>query len=175
MVHQETLHFTEHVARHSGFHCCCWSNGGGASIGKALHAGYARVHGHVHLGAFVHRSSGSRTTYIVGQHVVRSTSLPSHEFRGPSLELNKQIMASKHNEQMDMAFTATNYKLLLIGLAIVVVGFMLMAGGGNGDPNSFNEADIFSPRRITVAPIVTLIGYLFVVYAILKKTGGSEA
>ena len=91
------------------------------------------------------------------------------------MELNKQIMASKHNEQMDMAFTATNYKLLLIGLAIVVVGFMLMAGGGNGDPNSFNEADIFSPRRITVAPIVTLIGYLFVVYAILKKAGGSEA
>lgn len=71
-----------------------------------------------------------------------------------------------------MAFTATNYRLLLIGLAIVVVGFILMAGGGNGDPNAFDESAIFSPRRITVAPIVVLVGYLFVAYAILKKTGG---
>lgn len=84
-------------------------------------------------------------------------------------------MASKHNEEMDMAFTATNYKLLLIGLGIVVVGFVLMSGGGNGDPNAFDAEEIFSKRRITVAPIVCLIGYMFVVYAILKKTGGTEA
>jgi hypothetical protein len=74
----------------------------------------------------------------------------------------------------DMAFTATNYKLLLIGLSIVVVGFILMAGGGNGDPNSFDEDAIFSARRITVAPIVVLSGYLFIVYAILKKSVGGE-
>lgn len=75
----------------------------------------------------------------------------------------------------DMPFTATNYKLLLIGLAIVVVGFLLMTGGGSGDPNVFNEDEIFSPRRITVAPIVTLAGYLFIVYAILKRTHDDEA
>ena len=57
----------------------------------------------------------------------------------------------------DMAFTATNYKLLLIGLAIVVVGFLLMSGGGNGDPKAFDESAIFSARRITVAPIVVLV------------------
>jgi hypothetical protein len=51
---------------------------------------------------------------------------------------------------------------------------MLMSGGGNGDPNAFDEAEIFSTRRITVAPIVVLIGYLFVVYAILKKSLGTE-
>ena len=82
---------------------------------------------------------------------------------------------AKHTEDFDMAFTATNYRLLLIGLAIVAVGFILMAGGGNGDPNAFDESAIFSPRRITVAPIVVLVGYLFVVYAILKKTGGKAA
>ena len=74
----------------------------------------------------------------------------------------------------DMAFTATNYKLLLIGLAIVVVGFILMSGGGNGDPKAFDESAIFSARRITVAPIVVLAGYLFIVYAILKKSVGGE-
>ena len=70
----------------------------------------------------------------------------------------------------DMAFTATNYKLMLIGLGIVITGFIMMSGGGNGDPNSFDESAIFSVRRITVAPIVVLAGYLFVVYAILKKS-----
>ena len=54
----------------------------------------------------------------------------------------------------EMPFTRTNYRLLLAGLAIIVVGFVLMSGGGNGDPNNFNAEEIFSPRRITVAPIV---------------------
>jgi len=82
---------------------------------------------------------------------------------------------AKQNHFNDLPFTATNYKLLLIGLAVVVAGFLLMAGGGNGDPNAFDADAIFSPQRITLAPIVTLVGYLFVVYAILKKDKGSEA
>lgn len=70
----------------------------------------------------------------------------------------------------DMPFTSANYRLLVIGLGIVVVGFILMSGGGSGDPNEFDAGSIFHPRRITVAPIVTLVGYLFVVYAILKRS-----
>jgi hypothetical protein len=77
---------------------------------------------------------------------------------------------AKQNHFNDLAFTATNYKLLIIGLAIVVAGFLLMSGGGSGDPNVFDAQEIFSARRITAAPIVTLAGYLFVVYAILKKS-----
>ncbi|MCC7502415.1 MAG: DUF3098 domain-containing protein [Flavobacteriales bacterium] len=76
-------------------------------------------------------------------------------------------MANEHDNQMP--FTRTNYRLLLIGLGILVVGYTLMSGGGSGDPNVFNAEEIFSTRRITVAPIVCVIGYLFVAYAILKK------
>ncbi|MBS1581410.1 MAG: DUF3098 domain-containing protein [Bacteroidetes bacterium] len=68
-----------------------------------------------------------------------------------------------------MAFTRLNYRLLLIGIGIVLLGYMLMSGGGSGDPNVFDASEIFSARRITVAPIVCLVGYLFIVYAILKK------
>lgn len=82
---------------------------------------------------------------------------------------------AKKDHFNDLAFTATNYRLLLIGLAIVVVGYILMSGGGNGDPNSFDASEIFSARRITVAPIVTLVGYLFVVYAILKRDHSTGA
>ena len=79
---------------------------------------------------------------------------------------------AKKDHFSEMAFTATNYKLLLIGLAILVVGYVLMSGGGNGDPNAFDATEIFSDRRITVAPIVVIVGYLFVVYAILKRDRG---
>lgn len=75
----------------------------------------------------------------------------------------------------EMPFTGTNYKLLLIGLAVVTLGYVLMAGGGNGDPNAFDAEEIFHPRRITLAPIVVIAGYLFIAYAILKKTrSGAE-
>lgn len=68
-----------------------------------------------------------------------------------------------------MPFTALNYKLLLIGIGVVVLGFILMSGGGSGDPEVFDESAIFSTRRITVAPIVALAGYVFILYAILKR------
>lgn len=61
-----------------------------------------------------------------------------------------------------------NYKLLAVGLAIIVVGFILMSGGGSDDPNVFNE-DVYSFRRITLAPIVVLAGFIFEIYAIMKK------
>lgn len=73
-------------------------------------------------------------------------------------------------QQNDMPFTRSNYRLLLIGLGIILVGYVLMAGGGSGDPNAFDANEIFNPRRITVAPLVCLVGYLFVAYAILKKS-----
>jgi membrane-bound ClpP family serine protease len=61
-----------------------------------------------------------------------------------------------------------NYKLMAIGFAIIVVGFILMAGGGSDDPNVFNP-DIFSFRRITLAPIILLFGFAFEIFAIMKK------
>ena len=67
-----------------------------------------------------------------------------------------------------MPFTTTNYRLLLVGLAGVVLGYLLMSGGGSGDPEVFSD-NIFSARRITLAPILVLAGYLFIVYAILVK------
>lgn len=82
---------------------------------------------------------------------------------------------AKNSNWNDMPFTATNYKLLLFGVAIVAVGFILMSGGGSGDPNVFDKGSVFHPRRITVAPIVTLAGYLFIVYAIMKRTGEEDA
>ncbi|MFI5149898.1 MAG: DUF3098 domain-containing protein [Bacteroidia bacterium] len=61
-----------------------------------------------------------------------------------------------------------NYYYLIAGVALVVLGFVLMSGGGSDDPNKFNP-EIFSPRRITVAPIMILSGYIVVLVGIMKK------
>jgi membrane-bound ClpP family serine protease len=71
-------------------------------------------------------------------------------------------------EHSGFALGKENYKLLAIGFAIIVLGFILLAGGGSDDPNVFSE-DIFNFRRLTIAPIVLLIGFSFEIYAIMKK------
>ncbi|MDR0545262.1 MAG: DUF3098 domain-containing protein [Odoribacteraceae bacterium] len=62
---------------------------------------------------------------------------------------------------------ADNYKKILIGLVIIVAGFALMTGGGAGSPDTFNY-DIFSFRRITLAPAVVLFGFGYVFWAIIR-------
>lgn len=71
-------------------------------------------------------------------------------------------------ENPRMPLSRKNYLLLLIGFAIIVVGFLLMAGGGSDDPQQFNYA-MFSWRRITLAPILVIGGFVFEIYAIMKR------
>ena len=66
-------------------------------------------------------------------------------------------------------FQKENYLLLLIGVAINVVGFILMIGGGTDNPNNFNADELFSPIRITVSPMLIIAGYIVILYAIMKK------
>jgi hypothetical protein len=67
------------------------------------------------------------------------------------------------------AFGRENYRLLIIGLVVILAGFLLMIGGGSDDPNEFSEG-IFSFRRMTLAPILVLAGYVIEIYAIMKKS-----
>jgi hypothetical protein len=72
------------------------------------------------------------------------------------------------NNNLQFAFQKKNYTFLFIGMAILAIGYTLMSGGGSTDPNVFSE-DIFSFRRITLAPFVILIGYAVVGYAIMYR------
>lgn len=72
------------------------------------------------------------------------------------------------NNNQRMPFTRKNYYMMLIGLGIIVLGFVLMSGGGEHTATEFDEA-IFSFRRITLAPIVVIAGFVFEVYAIMKR------
>ena len=76
-------------------------------------------------------------------------------------------------EKVNFALGRENYKLLAIGFVIVVIGFLLMLGGRSDDPNKFSTT-IFSFRRITLAPIVVLAGFIFEIWAIMKKPKEEE-
>jgi hypothetical protein len=69
----------------------------------------------------------------------------------------------------DFAFGKENYKWLIIGVAIIILGNILMIGGGSDDPAIFNP-EIFGFQRITLAPIVILAGFATVLIAIIKKS-----
>ena len=80
---------------------------------------------------------------------------------------------NEDKEKLNFALGQHNYKLLAIGFAIIIIGFLLMLGGKSESPDKFSE-DIFSFRRITLAPIVVLAGFIFEIWAIMKKPKDSD-
>jgi hypothetical protein len=77
------------------------------------------------------------------------------------------------DKKVEFALGRENYILLIIGFAIIIFGFLLMIGGKADNPNEFNEK-VFSFRRITLAPIIVLFGFIFEIYAIMKKPSETE-
>lgn len=87
---------------------------------------------------------------------------------GPSKSVKASETPSSASKVGEFAFGKENYRLMLIGLVFILVGFLLMIGGGSTDPNQFNP-EMFSFRRITLAPILILAGYVVEIFAIMKK------
>ena len=82
--------------------------------------------------------------------------------------IKKKWNAVSHPNDGAMPLATKNYLLLLAGFALIVLGFVLMAGGGASSPTEFDYA-MFSWRRITLAPIVVIAGFAFEIYAILRR------
>ncbi len=80
---------------------------------------------------------------------------------------NKEIQNPSQSDAK-LPLSDKNYKLLLIGFVIILLGFLLMVGGDKATAEGFNY-NIFSWRRITLAPIVLVAGFVFEIYAILKR------
>lgn len=80
---------------------------------------------------------------------------------------------SKNKEERALLFDRTKYTLMIVGLLVIVLGFVLMIGGGSDDPNVFSY-ELFSFRRITLAPFLVLLGFGIEFYAIMKRTAVQE-
>ena len=79
----------------------------------------------------------------------------------------KTIQASGTSNPL---FGRENYMWMLIGLAVLALGFFLMAGGKSTDPKVFNADDVYSTTRITIAPMLIIAGFIIEVFAIMKKS-----
>jgi hypothetical protein len=80
----------------------------------------------------------------------------------------KKKNIKKGADDIDFAIGKEGFKYIAIGVGILIIGFLLMAGGKSTDPNVFNP-EIFSFRRITLAPIIVVGGFAFIGWAIMKK------
>jgi len=72
-------------------------------------------------------------------------------------------------ESRPFLFDKTNYYIMFAGLALILLGFVLMSGGKSADPHVFNKEEIYSFRRITLAPLLIIAGFVVEVVAIMRK------
>jgi hypothetical protein len=72
-------------------------------------------------------------------------------------------------KKKQLLFNRENYKTMIIGILFIILGFIIMSGGGSEDPNIFSD-EIYSFRRIRLAPALILIGFVIQIYAILKSS-----
>lgn len=86
----------------------------------------------------------------------------------PALQRKTTPTATKKAPAVAL-FEKENFMWMLIGVAVLILGFVLMAGGRSDDPNVFNPAEVYSTRRITIAPIVILLGLVIEIFAIFRQ------
>jgi hypothetical protein len=77
---------------------------------------------------------------------------------------------SENSSKSVSMFGKENYVFMIIGLLVAGLGFFLMAGGKSSDPKQFNAEEVYSTTRITIAPILIILGFVIEVFAIMKKS-----
>ena len=82
---------------------------------------------------------------------------------------NKSSKPTTIRETAAPLFGKENYKWMIIGLVVMAIGFFCMAGGKSSDPNVFNDKDVYSFTRITLAPILIIAGLVIEIFAIMRK------
>ena len=88
-------------------------------------------------------------------------------------QLNNKRDASADKKPVQFLFDNTNYYIMIAGVVLILLGFMLMSGGKSPDPHVFNYDEVYSFRRVTLAPIVVMLGFLIEIYAIMRKPKAS--
>jgi len=83
--------------------------------------------------------------------------------------MSKQQEVSTKIEHNNIVLGKQNYTLMFVGLAVIIIGFILMSGGKSEDPNVFNADEVYSNRRIVIAPIVVILGFVIEIVAVFYK------
>jgi uncharacterized membrane protein len=86
----------------------------------------------------------------------------------------KPLKAAEQKPRMQFAFGRKNYMILLFGIFLIIIGYVLLAGGGTKDPNQFSY-ELFSTQRMVVAPIILMLGYITIGVSIMYKEKTPQA
>jgi len=105
---------------------------------------------------------------------VTKTAQPNKNKTATTTVKAEKKTATRPQSNQVFLFDRTNYMWMLGGVLLILIGFALMSGGKSPDPHQFNYDEIYSFRRITLAPIVVLLGFVIEVYAIMKKPADTE-
>ena len=84
-------------------------------------------------------------------------------------EVKKVVTKERVSREKTVLFSRDNYIWMAIGAVIILIGMFLMSGGKNQDPNVFDENEVYGTTRITIAPIIILLGFVVEIYAIFRK------
>ena len=90
------------------------------------------------------------------------------EIKKTATTIKKPLKTTEQRPRMQFAFGRKNYMILLVGIFLIIVGFVLLAGGGTKDPNQFSY-ELFSTQRMVTAPIILMLGYATIGFAIMYK------
>ncbi len=99
---------------------------------------------------------------------------PSQPYVAPRPASTTRTGENPSKSEQVFLFDKENYIWMLGGVALILIGFALMAGGKSPDPHKFNYEEIYSFRRITLAPLVLLLGFGIEIYAIMKKPANAD-
>jgi hypothetical protein len=91
----------------------------------------------------------------------------------PAATKNSAVAPKENKLNLQLAFGPINYILMVVGIVILAIGYVLLSGGGSDDPNTFNPA-MFDSRRLTVAPILIVLGFVVEIFAIMFKGKKTE-
>ena len=83
---------------------------------------------------------------------------------------NKPVNKENNGDLFELSFNKINYILMAVGIVLLAVGYILLSGGGSDDPNVFNY-EMFNARRLNVAPILIILGFVTEIVAIMYKKG----
>lgn len=87
----------------------------------------------------------------------------------PKEEISRKTASPAGAGENRFPFMRENYLVMIVGILVIIIGYALMVGGRSPDPNQFYPDQVYSWRRITLAPIVIIIGFIVEVYAIMKR------
>jgi hypothetical protein len=104
----------------------------------------------------------------------KSATAAAPVYKSPLASKSKAETSNEPRGNQTFLFDNKNYLWMAIGLVCILIGFALMSGGKSPDPHQFNYDEIYSFRRITLAPIVIMIGFGIEVYAIMMKHPGKQ-